>query len=229
MPINLPDKSSRRDDDGNILKRRLLGAAVMIALAVIFLPLLLDGSGSESRFRRVEQLRVEPPRILDQQGKLETTVPKPVPKPETNVSTTATTDAENARSKVEKILNDNTKSAAETEQTHTDETPVAKTPTDKTPADKTQAPVSNPVTDKIENNVAWVVQAASFTEKSNALALRDELRIAQFPAYVSTIKGESKQVYRVKVGPITDREQAVKVQKKVETQFQLKTLIRQYQ
>lgn len=45
----------------NRLRQRLWGAAVLIAIAVIVLPLLLDGAGSESQFRRVEQLREEPP------------------------------------------------------------------------------------------------------------------------------------------------------------------------
>lgn len=49
-------------------RQRLWGFAVLIAIAVIVLPLLLDGAGSESKFRRVEKLREEPPRILDGMG-----------------------------------------------------------------------------------------------------------------------------------------------------------------
>jgi len=53
------------------LRQRLWGA-IIIALAVIFLPLLLDGSGSESQFRRVERLREEPPRVINIDGTRET-------------------------------------------------------------------------------------------------------------------------------------------------------------
>ena len=53
-----------RERDAARLRQRLWGAAVLIALAVLVLPLLLDGAGSESRFRRVEKLREEPPRIV---------------------------------------------------------------------------------------------------------------------------------------------------------------------
>lgn len=49
-------------------RRRLWGGAVLLAIAVIVLPLLLDGAGSESKFRRVEKLREEPPRIIDELG-----------------------------------------------------------------------------------------------------------------------------------------------------------------
>ncbi|PIE36704.1 MAG: hypothetical protein CSA54_03615 [Gammaproteobacteria bacterium] len=44
---------------------------MLIALAVIVLPLLLDGRGSESKFRRVEQLREEPPRVRRADGSME--------------------------------------------------------------------------------------------------------------------------------------------------------------
>ena len=50
------------------LRQRLWGAAVLIAVLVIVLPLLLDGAGSESQFRRVERLREEPPVVIGGDG-----------------------------------------------------------------------------------------------------------------------------------------------------------------
>lgn len=44
-----------------LFRERLWGAAVLVALAVIVLPLLLDGSGSESRFHDLETMREAPP------------------------------------------------------------------------------------------------------------------------------------------------------------------------
>ena len=52
------------EDNSSRLRQRLWGAAVLIAIAVIVLPLLLDGAGSESQFRRVEQLREQPTRQI---------------------------------------------------------------------------------------------------------------------------------------------------------------------
>ncbi len=48
---------SIKDEKGGNIRQRLWGAAVFIAIMVIVLPLLLDGAGSESQFRRVEKLR----------------------------------------------------------------------------------------------------------------------------------------------------------------------------
>jgi len=59
---------SFEEDDSAKLRKQLWGAAVLIAIAVIVLPWLLDGAGSESQFRRVEQLREEPPAIVDADG-----------------------------------------------------------------------------------------------------------------------------------------------------------------
>ena len=61
-------RDSFEEDDSARLRRRLWGAAVLIAIAVIVLPWMLDGAGSESQFRRVEQLREEPPAIVDVDG-----------------------------------------------------------------------------------------------------------------------------------------------------------------
>ena len=82
IPIKVPETESESEETispANSLKRRLLGAAVLIALAVIVLPLLLDGSGSESKFRRVENVREYPPRIIGADGEPELPIPRPTP------------------------------------------------------------------------------------------------------------------------------------------------------
>lgn len=74
IPVPVPQPEPKRpsaktlDRDNNSVKRKFLGAAVLLALSAIVLPLLLDGSGSESRFRRVETLRQEPPVIISADG-----------------------------------------------------------------------------------------------------------------------------------------------------------------
>lgn len=75
----MPEPESEAEElvsPANSLKRRLLGAAVLLALAAIFLPLLLDGSGSESRFRRVENVREYPPKIIGADGRMESIEPQ---------------------------------------------------------------------------------------------------------------------------------------------------------
>ncbi|MBX2823314.1 MAG: SPOR domain-containing protein [Gammaproteobacteria bacterium] len=243
MSFNLPERptvdySANGVDDANLLRRRLLGAAVLIALAVIFLPLLLDGSGTESRFRRVEQLRVEPPRIIDSEGRIEVP-PKPVissqapaaeevktvaapadpsPKPEPVVEVPAAATPE----PVTIALPTEPSTPVETAAPAVVETPsAAAAVTGTTPAPAAAA------TGNVQNLVAWVVQAGSFSSEANALSLRDRLRQAGFPAFVSPSTTDS-DLFRVKVGPITDQEKATDVQSKVQALLGYKTLVRQY-
>jgi len=144
------------------LRQRLWGAAVLIALAVIFLPLLLDGAGSESQYRRVERLREEPPRIIKEDGQSETIA------------------------MVE----------------------VATEPTESTtpPAPVKAAVQAQPTTAPTGVLSAWVVQAGSFGDEQNALAVRDRLRRAGHPSFITTSDDET--LFRVRVGPMTNQAQA---------------------
>lgn len=55
---------------------------------------------------------------------------------------------------------------------------------------------------------AWVVQVGSFSKRANALALEKKLRKNKFPAFVELIKNKQGSVYRVRVGPELKRNKA---------------------
>ena len=151
------------------LRQRLWGAAVLIALAVIFLPLLLDGAGSESQYRRVESLREEPPRIIREDGQRETVI-IPEPTPQKPVP------------RVEPVL-------------------VQSTPS--TPPVAPIAPIP------ASTLSAWVVQAGSFGDEQNALAVRDRLRRAGHPSFITIT--DDRALFRVRVGPMTNQDQAANI------------------
>jgi len=54
---------------------------------------------------------------------------------------------------------------------------------------------------------AWVVQAGSFVDEANALAVRDKLRSAGFPSFVTPTEAATPS-YRVRVGPMIDLQRA---------------------
>lgn len=197
------------------LRQRLWGAAVLIALLVIFLPLLLDGAGSESQYRRVESLRAEPPRILDQDG-----VPEAVDMT-SKLQTEIALDRSNATIRVDASVVENTPgvnslnqgdaglessglagtalvSIAETRDSLA--TPKAVPAPRPKPARPTTSRSTEPLT-------AWVVQAGSFGEEANALAVRDKLRRAGFPSFVTPTESATP-MYRVRVGPMINLQQA---------------------
>ena len=238
---NTPTETNTVSDDvGHLLKRRLLGAAVLVALAVIFLPLVLDGSGSESRFRRVEELRVEPPRIIG--GNTNTTDSVTVASPPTSSPATQPTsqaDAPIATGVATGAANLPTTKAM-TPPPVTRVIPAAEpsvTAPQPAPAPVTK-PVSPPVpppvaptpaiTDQDIPLQAWIIQAGSFSDQVNALAVRDQLRQIGHPAFVTLIDTANGAFYRVNVGPLSDQNEAQKIQSRVQQELGSETLIKQY-
>jgi len=184
------------------LRQRLWGAAVLISLLVIFLPLLLDGSGSESQYRRVERLRAEPPRIITEDGSAVQT-----PSAEAKVAPVATETSTKTQVAVAE--------------------PVAESKPEPKPG-VVELPSENaptlPTSDAIQ---AWVVQAGSFKDEANALAVRDKLRRAGFPSFVTpTDTGE--RIFRVRVGPMISMSQAESSRDKVMRLLQREAIVVSY-
>jgi len=200
------------------LRQRLWGATIVIALAVIFLPLLLDGSGSESQFRRVERLREEPPRVINVDGSRETVV----------VPIGNGVDDESWWQRTKKRFLE--KPSQDSDRVGRDIDPVAT----EVEADEVLDVVSEPVNTEASSAIvdaapnsdapaepaiedadirAWVVQAGGFGEEANANAVRDRLRRAGYPSFV-TLNNDGT-VYRVRVGPMINRDQAGTVQQSI--------------
>ncbi len=181
------------------LRQRLWGAAVLIAVAVIFLPLLLDGSGSESQYRRVERLREEPPRVV---GPSENTVIN------------------------ERNLFTETENISRPESVETSAAIVG----DSEPASsgKLTAPTRAAESSKTETRIsAWVVQAGSFSEEQNAIAVRDRLRSAGYPSFVTTSK-QNANLFRVRVGPMISYERALENRDKVSNLIGMESMVISY-
>lgn len=62
---------------------------------------------------------------------------------------------------------------------------------------------------------SWAVQVGSFSEQANASRLRDTLRGKGYPAYVEQVKLSSGTAYRVRVGPVLTRTDAEAIQAKL--------------
>lgn len=197
------------DHDGQArFRQRLWGAAVIIAVLVIGLPLLLDGAGSESQFRRVQELRREPPVIIDEQGNDIT--PEPI------------TPAVSEPADVESAVPDD--SAPGKPEPHESEQAEAAVP-DYIKADEAVREVLNESSN--EPPVAWVVQAGSFREQVNAEAVRDQLRAADFPSFVRDRESEDEP-FRVLVGPMISESVANAALVRVEALLERKALVLTY-
>lgn len=170
----------------NKLRQRMWGAAVLIAIAVIGLPLLLDGAGTQSQFRRVERLQEEPASTSNDDLVTRTSTPVAEMRAVGSQSTSGET--------VERVLS-GAVSGSSQDATTSDATVERKT---RQVLRQSQQPLT-----------AWVVLAATFSDEDTALHLRDRLRSAGFASFVRDRESESDP-FRVLVGPMIKESTAQK-------------------
>ncbi len=170
------------------LKRRLVGATVLVALAVIFVPMLLEHRPENLEPAPAEPLPPEPPRRFD---------PRLLPDrpPPASPAGAAVSGEEKASAPASP--------AAATRPPPKPARPVAaerKPAGSAPPQQKKPEPAKKPAPSATPS--AWVVQVASLSSRENAMKLVKKLRGAGLdtmdPRPV-TVKG--KRYYRVLVGP----------------------------
>ncbi len=214
-------KKALKDEHDTRLKRRLMGTAVLIALAVIFLPLVFDGSGTESQFTSIEPLVPEP--AYDEQSLEEIsmselfkpTVIEFVDEPETNTDNNMQIDVPNNERKVPK-------------QIFEPPAPNAIVSENKLPDNVTKPSLQKTRIQSVKDGSSdrlWLIQSASFNDKINALNLSSKLKNAGYPVLVKVGQVKGKAVFRVYVGPIQGKSDAMSIQNRVERTLKRKTLL----
>ncbi len=191
------------------LKERLIGAAVLVMLAVILIPMILDDSSERDI------------------SITETNIPsRPVDDFNSRIVPLNESDLTPIPEKVEPV--EITEQVVEVVQAVPESTQQ-----NKTAVAKVQEKVSNQVKDKpvVSNHMgvtAWVVQLGSFASEENAKGLNEKLRLAGYPAFVEPIKKESGLAYRVRVGPEILRSDAEALQQKLSKSMQIDGIVIRY-
>jgi cell division septation protein DedD len=94
---------------------------------------------------------------------------------------------------------------------------VAKHPPPKVPPKTAAVPAITPG--------AWVLQAGSFSQQANATSLRDRLKKSGYQASVQDVKSMGGHVYRVLIGPVSDRQAAEKLRDKLTREQKLTAMV----
>jgi DedD protein len=63
--------------------------------------------------------------------------------------------------------------------------------------------------------IRWVVQVGSFSSSANAEKLVASLRLDGMSAYQETVNSSGSSIYRVRIGPFLQREEAMRVERRV--------------
>lgn len=230
----------------NLVKQRVIGAVVLVALAVIFVPMLLDkpedalgpvGSNlptwpDQSVADRIEPLTLpEPPVEAD---------PAQVVLDQPPADAAAAGDAALAEAVKQ---SDQTAEVSEPDAPATEavsippstetvtetvtETPATTPATGPAPVPEA-LPVPTPAPAETKVLSGWVVQLAALSKQDNALALRERLRTLGYTAFVEEIKTAKGMQYRVRVGPELERTNADNLRNRLEEQVKIKGIVMKY-
>lgn len=203
----------------NSLKQRIIGAVVLAALAIIFLPTILkeknDNGTFESRIpakpKVLDEYRIDKQKIEKLVSEKDQLVIKRDETSQANESTmplnqeiTETTQKEQV--KVDEKSNSR-KSKAQTADTsnRTAKTTekIKEQTQDRQQLEKEQEKIGSQF-----ESAAWVVQVASFTSETNASNLVSKLKQNNFKAYRRKSAADGKTVHRVFVGPFLNKPEA---------------------
>jgi DedD protein len=196
------------------LKERLIGAIALVVIAVLVVPVFLDGPSTEAE---IVSESVTLPGQNEQSRKRQTIVlerdrDQPVP-----VSGTRNLQATTA---AEKLAADDAarKAAAAAAQPAPAAEVKAPPPEQNEPEPPQQVPKTEPAITvaKAEVKAAapasttgmWAVQLGSFSSQANAERLAADLRKNGYAAFLSQLNTASGSLHRVRVGPQKDRESA---------------------
>lgn len=199
------------------LKERLVGAAVLVILAVIFIPMLLDERQEDDIVITDTNIPPKPENI-------------PVPPADTDFSSRIVPlePEEPVSGEIEKP--DTGQPQTEMEKADTTVQPEEKSEQ----AEKSVQAVENaPVMENKEPVTgvglsAWVVQLGSFSSKDNAESLNSKLRKAGFRSFVEPLKQQNSTVYRVRVGPEIKRSEADALNDQLKISMQLNGIVVPY-
>ncbi|MAZ44005.1 MAG: hypothetical protein CMF48_02330 [Legionellales bacterium] len=187
------------------LKERLFGGVVIVALAIVFIPMLFDQSIPKE---------VSPysslPEAPDWSEENDITVPEHWIASE-----------QESQDKDKTVIYNLAKNRIRT-------TDLNEQPQNNVPASPTHEAAKQKIEPEAVIRKVWAIQLASFNEADNAEDLAQELRMNGYPAYTTKAKQADKETMRVMVGPEIDKREAQNLKSVLKTRFNLEGIVVPY-
>lgn len=176
------------------LKYRIVGATVLLSLAVIFIPMILDGSGQESVTKIDMKMPPEPTLVFSDE--LDSQVQMPAPE-----HTSSAQDKDKKRAKGKEV--------------------IVKLP--KADPENNVLPEVVVSAETKSELLGWVVQVGAFGEKQKAVAMQKQLVDAGYDTIVEAGSNKGKDYFRVKVGPVISQDEATKIRDRLHKKMKLES------
>ena len=223
-------RASRRLNDG--VKQRIVGALVLAALAVIFLPTLFDREGARyidvtSQIPPAPDIKpiaiAEPEPVAD----VEPAPPvNEVFQPEFVEPKSPAPDPESVSLKVEPEAESRAQVKTETKVAAVEPKPEPEVKSES--ASAVQLPAEKTQLDDQGLPEGWVVQVAAYKEAAGAERMRKKLMDAGFRAYTRSVDTAKGRFVRVFVGPKLSRVDAQSDKQKLDKLLKTETLVLRY-
>lgn len=237
------------------MKQRIIGALVLISLAVIFVPMMFDEPHDERAVRSLD-IPEEPPfpevAVPEDKGRLEgvpdyrveeISPPAPdvvedppmgqAPAVKDSEAPAPAEDPVPLVGESEEPAQPQAGQAPSPAEQAGSPAQTAEPPPQPAPAPEPAATTSRTDTDDSRESAdfertlegAWVLQLGSFGNEDNARRLRDQVRDKGYGAHLQQVTRGEQQLVRVFAGPFTDKAEAEKAKATLDEAFGVKALI----
>ncbi len=227
-------------------KQRIVGAIVLVSLAIIFIPMVFEKS-HQKQTSHVISIPPEPsiPKFTIEEPK----PPKLRNESNPDIPVTAMPEASSEEQVVEPGSQANSQDqhvgggqeASDTPEATVAQKAIPQSPVNDSPATASATRAAEPevivesaseardlALDAQGAPVAWAVQIGTFKNKDSALKIRDELGKDNTPAYVQEIQSGGATLVRVFAGPTLKREQADSLKTAMDQRFKVSSLVVRY-
>lgn len=213
-----------------VLKQRLVGALILVALGVVFWPIIFVEPGERGG---AEEARIPPRPVVD-------TSPVEAPdmaglRPSEDFEKDES-DANPGRRVMTLSPQPPSQAATASSAKPEPQKPVVQQPKPapvekKTAAAKTKTRTEAPVRPALDADgipITWILRVASVSNSFRADELRKRLLDLGHKAYVKKVRSGDKTLYRVYVGPKVEKAKLEKTQAAIDAEFGVTTMITRY-
>lgn len=207
----------------DILKQRLVGALILVALGVVFWPIIFVEPGDQAVAEQgripprpeVATTAIEAPDLAGLRASPELTEPEePDGIEPTSPQRTGLAGVLTPAATVEPVEQARVESAEKTRSARA--SPTRSEPPEKLVIDGDGVPV------------AWILQVVTVSSADKADELRQRLLKMDQKAYVKKVQRGDKALYRVYIGPKFERAQLEAMQSGIDTAFGVKSMVARY-
>jgi DedD protein len=219
------------------LKRRIIGATVLVALLVIFVPMLVERPKAPTAASPA-QAPTEVPRpshVISLHDQNESVRPAPgrdAPLPPMVDNPPAASASVRRDHNAEHPVTRPSKPLPEAPSITARPAPEQRAVEIPRPAAQPRAPAMTAGAQReplaIPAGASWVVQLGAFSHRGTAIMLAERLRQRGYPAFVQDMINGGEKLFRVRVGPQADRQASDALRRRLEQETQMKAIVSHY-